>query len=134
MNLVRTGTGYQSENVQVDAKPFSALPTQQAIALLHAAKGLRQKDIAQEMGIKTSTVNKTCERINFTLDTHSMREAVHKAIQQGILRYIFSLFLCVLAANDLDIERAFRTVRTNRTTRTQRLRRRKEFNTDFLLV
>jgi DNA-binding CsgD family transcriptional regulator len=135
MQTIRTETGYQLDNMHVDAKPFSRLPTQQARTLLFIAQGLPQKFIAQAMGVKVSTVKKACNDLSFKLHTQSMRETVHQAIKQGVLRYSLCMFLCLLSALGGDLDRSFRTVRSTRTTRASRnnkTRRLKALQADFL--
>ena len=132
MQTTRTETGYQLDNIHVDAKPYSRLPTQQARALLFIAKGLPQKLIAKEMGVKPTTVKQMCNELSFKLCTSSMRETVHHAIQQGILRYTLCTLLCLLSATSNDFERSFRVTRVNRTTRTTRVRRLRELQNDLL--
>lgn len=135
MQTTRTETGYQLDDMQVDAKPYSRLPTQQARTLLFIAQGLPQKFIAQAMGVKVSTVKKSCNDLSFKFNTQSMRETVHQAIKQGVLRYSLCMFLCLLSALGGDLDRSFRTVRTTKTTRTSRnsrTRRLKSLQADFL--
>lgn len=131
MNTVRTNTGYQIDKLQVDSKPYSQLPPQQARTLLLAATGLTEKSIAKVMGISPNTVHKTCDRVRFALHSANMREAVHHAMQQGILRYTLAVLLCLLSATDTDLERSYRTVRRNQTVRTRTLRGRRK--TDFAI-
>jgi DNA-binding CsgD family transcriptional regulator len=135
MKTIRTTTGYQLENLQVDAKPFSKLPTQQARTLLFIASGLPQKRIADEMGVTTGTVKKACSDLAFRFNTYSMRETVHKAIQQGVLRYMLCITLCLLGVCNQDMERSYRTtrhIRTTRTARTPRLSRLRELQNELL--
>lgn len=135
MQTTRTDTGYQLDNMQVDAKPYSILPTQQARTLLFIAQGLPQKFIAQSMGVKLCTVKKSCNDLSFKFHTQSMRETVHKAIKQGVLRYSFCLVLCLLSGLSEDLTRSFRSVRSTRTTRTTRsgrTRRLTSLQADFL--
>jgi DNA-binding CsgD family transcriptional regulator len=135
IKTIRTETGYQLDNMHVNAKPFSCLPTQQARTLLFIAQGLPQKFIAQAMGVKVSTVKKACNDLSFKLHTQSMRETVHQAIKQGVLRYSLCMFLCLLSALGGDLDRSFRTVRSTRTTRASRnnkTRRLKALQADFL--
>ncbi|WP_105215738.1 helix-turn-helix transcriptional regulator [Pseudoalteromonas sp. T1lg22] len=132
MQTTRTATGYQLEDIQVDTKPFSSLPTQQARTLLFVAQGLPQKRIAEAMGVKVSTVKKACSDLGFRFNTHTMRETVHQAVKQGVLRYTLCLLLCLLSTANGDLERSFRTVRNNRTVRTTRVRRLRELQNDLL--
>jgi DNA-binding CsgD family transcriptional regulator len=135
MQTIRTETGYQLDNMHVDAKPFSRLPTQQARTLLFIAQGLPQKFIAQAMGVKVCTVKKACNDLSFKFNTRSMRETVHQAVKQGVLRYSLCMFLCLLSALGGDLDRSFRTVRSTRTTRASRnnrTRRLKALQADFL--
>ena len=132
IQTTRTETGYQLDNMQVDAKPFSRLPTQQARTLLFIAQGLSQKIIAQSMGVKVCTVKKACSDLSYKFNTQTMRETVHQAIKQGVLRYSLCVFLCLLSAFNGDIERGFRTARVNKTTRTGKLNRLKNLQAQFL--
>lgn len=136
MKTIRTTTGYQLENIQVDAKPYSKLPTQQARTLLFVAAGLPQKRIANEMGVKTSTIKQACSDLAFRFNTYSMRETVHKAIQQGVLRYMLCFLLCLVSSVNEDVERSYRTttrlMRTNRTIRATRLNRLRELQNNLL--
>lgn len=132
MQTTRTTTGYQLEGIEVDAKPYSRLPTQQARTLLFVAQGLPQKRIAQEMGVSVNAVKQSCRNLGFQFNTDSMRETVHKAIQQGVLRYIMCILLCLFSSFNQDMERGFRTVRNNRTVRNIRLRRLRELQNDLL--
>ena len=132
MNPLRTETGYQLDGMHVNAKPYSRLPTQQARTLLLVAKGLPQKSIAAELGVKLCTVRQACNELSFKFNTHSMRQTVHQAIKQGVLRYTMCLVLVLLSAANNDLERSFRTVRNNRTVRTTRLRRLRELQNDLL--
>jgi DNA-binding CsgD family transcriptional regulator len=135
MQTIRTKTGYQLDNMHVDAKPYSRLPTQQARTLLFIAQGLPQKFIAQQMGVKVCTVKKACNDLSFKFHTQNMRETVHQAIKQGVLRYSLCVLLCFISALNADLERSFRTVRTIKTTRTSRNSRTRRLNSlqaDFL--
>lgn len=132
MQTTRTTTGYQLEGIEVDAKPHSRLPTQQARTLLFVAQGLPQKRIAEEMGVKVATVKKACSDLGFRFNTHTMRETVHQAIKQGVLRYTMCVLLCLLSFFNQDIERSYRTVRHVRTVRNVRLRRLRELQNDLL--
>jgi len=135
MQTTRTTTGYQLGNMQVDTKPFSKLPTQQARTLLFVASGLPQKRIAEEMGVKTGTIKKACSDLAYRFNTYSMRETVHKAIQEGVLRYMLCITLCLVGVCNQDMERTYRTtrhVRTTRTARTPRLRRLRELQNELL--
>lgn len=132
MNPLRTETGYQLDDMHVNAKPYSRLPTQQARTLLLVAKGLPQKSIAAELGVKLCTVRQACNELSFKFNTHSMRQTVHQAIKQGVLRYTVCIVLCLISGVNNDLERSFRTVRNNRTVRTTRLRRLRELQNDLL--
>ncbi|MCH2057910.1 MAG: LuxR C-terminal-related transcriptional regulator [Thalassotalea sp.] len=132
MQTTRTTTGYQLEGIEVDAKPYSQLPTQQARTLLFVAQGLPQKRIAQEMSVKVGTVKKYCSDLGFRFNTHTMRETVHQAIKQGVLRYTMCVFLCLLSVANQDVERSYRTIRNIRTVRTVRVRRLRELQNDLL--
>jgi len=134
MTTIRTQTGYQLGNWTVDSKPFSKLPTQQARTLLLVAKGLPQQGIADELGVKVSTVKKACKDLSYRFDTYSMRETVNKAISEGVLRYAFAVLLCLFASANDDVERSFRTVRTTRVTRTGCNRRLRELQIDLMSV
>ena len=132
MNTQRTETGYQLDGMHVNAKPYSRLPTQQARTLLLVAKGLPQKSIADELGVKLCTVRQACNELSFKFNTHSMRQTVHQAIKQGVLRYTVCILLCLISAANNDLERSFRTIRVARTVRTTRLRRMRELQNDLL--
>tara|TARA_R110001583_G_scaffold21308_3_gene80846 strand:- start:7208 stop:7633 length:426 start_codon:yes stop_codon:yes gene_type:complete len=135
IKTIRTETGYQLDNMQVDAKPYSILPTQQARTLLFIAQGLSQKIIAESMGVKICTVKKACNDLSFKFHTQNMRETVHQAIKKGVLRYSLCVLLCFISALNADLERSFRTVRTTKTTRTSRNSRTRRLNSlqaDFL--
>jgi DNA-binding CsgD family transcriptional regulator len=133
MQTTKTETGFQLENIQVDAKPYSRLPTQQARTLLFVACGLPQKIIANNMGVKVSTVKQACSDLSFKFNTSTMRETVHMAMKQGVLRYSLCMMLCFLSALGGDLDRSFRTVRTNRITRTTRgARRLRNLQNSFL--
>lgn len=137
MQTIRTEKGYRLEGVEVDAKPFSCLPVQQARTLLFIAQGLPQKRIAQEMGVKTATIKKACLDLGYRFNTHTMRQTVHQAIKQGVLRYVMCVFLCLLSTANPDIERSYRTVRSVRTmrnVRNTRVRRLRELQFDLLLA
>ncbi|MDO6718840.1 helix-turn-helix domain-containing protein [Psychrosphaera sp. 1_MG-2023] len=120
METIRTDRGYQLDNIHVDAKPFSRLPTQQARTLLLVAKGLPQKRIAKELGVGLSTVKRACSELSYKFSTQNMRETVNNAIQQGVLRYMLAALLCVTSACNEDVERSYRSNRTARTSRTTR--------------
>ncbi|WP_277054626.1 helix-turn-helix transcriptional regulator [Pseudoalteromonas marina] len=132
MNPLRTETGYQLDDMHVKAKPYSRLPTQQARTLLLVAKGLPQKSIADELGVKLCTVRQACNELSFKFNTHSMRQTVHQAIKQGVLRYTVCMLLCLISAANNDLERSFRTVRVARTVRITRLRHMRELQNDLL--
>lgn len=132
MKTIRTTTGYQLENIQVDAKPYSKLPTQQARTLLFVAAGFPQKRIAHEMGVKTSTIKQACSDLAFRFNTYSMRETVHKAIQEGVLRYMLCILLCVVSVCNQENERCFRSVKPVRTSRTGEYCRLRELQDELL--
>ncbi|WP_024590518.1 MULTISPECIES: LuxR C-terminal-related transcriptional regulator [unclassified Pseudoalteromonas] len=132
MNTIRTETGYQLDDMHVNAKPYSRLPTQQARTLLLVAKGLPQKSIANVLGVKLCTVRQACNELSFKFNTHSMRQTVHQAIKQGVLRYTVCILLCLISTANNDLERSFRTIRVARTVRTTRLRRMRELQNDLL--
>jgi len=132
MNTTRTETGYQLDDMHVNAKPYSRLPTQQARTLLLVAKGLPQKSIANVLGVKLCTVRQACNELSFKFNTHSMRQTVHQAIKQGVLRYTVCLMLCLLNVANSDVERSFRTIRVARTVRNTRARRMRELQNDLL--
>ncbi|ANB27204.1 hypothetical protein A6F57_19690 [Alteromonas stellipolaris] len=132
MQTTRTEKGYQLESIQVDSKPFSSLPTQQARTLLFVAQGLPQKAIADAMGVKLSTVKKACGDLNYRLNTHTMRETVHQAIKLGILRYSLCITLCLISATYLDAERAYKSSQYSRVSRAASSRRLKQNHSQFL--
>ncbi|MEI8645781.1 LuxR C-terminal-related transcriptional regulator [Pseudoalteromonas sp. Hal040] len=132
MNPLRTETGYQLDDMHVSTKPYSRLPAQQARTLLLVAKGLTQKSIAESLGVKPTTVRQACNELSFKFNTHSMRQTVHQAIKQGVLRYTMCLVLVLLSATNSDVERSYRTIRVTRTVRTTRLRRLRELQNDLL--
>ena len=134
MQTIRTATGYQLETIQVDSKPYSRLSPQQARTLAFVARGLPQKTIAESLGVKVHTVKKHCAEIGFKLNTHPMREAVHKALQQGLLRYTLVLVLCVFSTINENPGRTLRTNRNLKTMRTARVMRSRESKTDLSLV
>lgn len=121
MATVRTETGFQLDDMHVFAKPHSRLPTQQARTLLLVAKGLPQKHIADSLGVKLCTVKQTCNELSFKFNTNSMRQTVHQAIKQGVLRYTVCLVLCVLSAANTNIDGSLKTKRNTRTVRTSRI-------------
>jgi DNA-binding CsgD family transcriptional regulator len=122
MQTIRTETGYQLGNLEVDSKPYSRLPVQQARTLLLVAKGLPQKAIAKELGVGLSSVKRACSELSFKFCTQNMRETVNTAIQQGVLRYTLAILLCVTSACSEDVERNYRSTRTVKTTRTNKSR------------
>jgi len=128
MKTIKTTTGFQLDGIEVDTKPHSHLPTQQARTLLFVAQGFPQKRIAEEMGVKVTTVKKACNDLSFKFNTFSMRETVHQAIKQGVLRYTACIFICLLNVNNLDVERSFRTTRTSNA----RIRKMRELQNKFL--
>lgn len=128
MQTIRTDTGYQLDDMQVDTKPYSHLPTQQARTLLFIAHGLSQKIIAESMGVKVCTIKKACNDLSFKFNTQNMRETVHQAIKQGVLRYSLCMILCLLSGLSDELERNFRTVRASRITRTSRSSRAHRLN------
>lgn len=132
MQTTRTATGYQLDGIEVDAKPYSGLPPQQARTLLFVARGLSQKEIAREMGVQPRTIQKACYTLSYRFGTQSMRATVHAAIRQGVLRYSLVLLLCVLTATNSHSERTFRTARCCRTVRSVRTRRLNDLQNDLL--
>ncbi|GGA80651.1 hypothetical protein GCM10011369_23240 [Neiella marina] len=132
MQTTRTETGYRLEELEVDAKPHSRIPTQQARTLLYIAFGLSQKEIAREMGVSKSAVAQACNNLYYTFRTHSMRQTVHQAMKQGVLRYALVLMLCVISVGNHDMERSYRNVRTQRTSRLTRARRLRELQLDLI--
>ena len=121
MNTIKTETGFQLDDMHVFAKPHSRLPTQQARTLLLVAKGLPQKHIADSLGVKLCTVRQACNELSFKFNTNSMRQTVHQAIKQGVLRYTVCLVLCVLSAANTNIDGSLKTKRNTRTARTSRI-------------
>ncbi|WP_273047551.1 helix-turn-helix domain-containing protein [Pseudoalteromonas sp.] len=117
----RTETGFQLDDMHVFAKPHSRLPTQQARTLLLVAKGLPQKHIADSLGVKLCTVRQACNELSFKFNTNSMRQTVHQAIKQGVLRYTVCFVLCLLSAANADIDGSLKTKRSTRTARTTRV-------------
>lgn len=132
MQTTRTTTGYQLEGMEVDTKPYSCLPTQQARTLLFVARGLSQKEIAREMGVQPRTIQKACYTLSYRFGTRSMRETVHAALKQGVLRYTLVCLICIGIAANIDAERAVRANRTCRTTRSVRTRRLNKLQNDLL--
>ncbi len=121
MQTTRTATGYQLDGMEVDSKPHSRLPTQQARTLLFVAQGYPQKEIAEEMGVKVGTVKKACSDLAFKFHTRTMRETVHTAIKEGVLRYVFCIFLCLISSMSEDVER-IRYSKTTRVTKAAKVR------------
>lgn len=121
MNTIKTETGFQLDDMHVFAKPHSRLPTQQARTLLLVAKGLPQKHITDSLGVKLCTVRQACNELSFKFNTNSMRQTVHQAMKQGVLRYTVCFVLCLLSAANGDIDGSLKTKRSTRTARTTRV-------------
>lgn len=67
-----------------DAPPANLTPREwETMSLL--SLGLRDKEIAQRMGIETCTVNAFLKRIFPKLETHTRRQAVQKVFGLGPL-------------------------------------------------
>lgn len=118
MKTIKTQKGFQLDGIEVDAKPYSTLPTQQARTLLFVAHGMTQKNIAAAMGVKVSTVKKAVSNLSFRFNSFTMRETVCQAIKQGVLRYNLCLLIFLLSFG--NVERHYTTTRTVRVQRCAR--------------